>query len=153
MKAMAIRDFGGPEALELMDLAVPEPGPGEVRVRMAWACVNPADWKSRAGWLRALPIYKPRFPLVIGLDGSGWVDKLGPGVSGPAPGTPVFGRSQHSTGAWGTYAEYTVTTVDAVARCPPGWTWPTRPRSPPRRWRRGTAFSTLAACNRARPCW
>lgn len=120
MKAMAIRSFGGPEALELMDLEVPEPGPGEVRVRMAWASVNPADWKSRTGWLQALPIYKPRFPLVIGLDGAGWVDALGPGVAGPAPGTPVFVRSQHSTGAWGTYAEYAVTTADAVAAVPPG---------------------------------
>jgi NADPH2:quinone reductase len=120
MKAIAFETFGGPEQLQFLDLPAPEPGPGEVRVRMAWASVNPADWKSRAGWLQILPIYKPTFPLVPGLDGAGIIEKLGPGVSGPPPGTRVFVRSHHSAGKWGTYAEFAVTTADYVAEVPAG---------------------------------
>ena len=120
MKAIAFEKFGGPEQLLFLDLPKPEPGPGEVQVRMAWASVNPADWKSRAGWLQTLPIYKPTFPLVLGLDGAGTIEKVGPGVTGLAPGTRVFVRSHHSAGKWGTYAEFTVTTADYVTPVPEG---------------------------------
>lgn len=120
MKAIAIEQFGGPEVLRLVDLPRPEPGPDQVLVRMAFASVNPADWKSRTGWLKPLPWFAYSFPLVMGFDGSGVIEQLGPGVIGFTPGDRVFVRSQHGNGKWGTYAEYAVAGADSVAIVPDG---------------------------------
>ena len=51
MKAVVVRRFGGPEVLELADVAVPEPAQGQVRIRVQAAAVNPVDIATRAGWL------------------------------------------------------------------------------------------------------
>ncbi len=120
MRAIAIEQFGGPDVLRLVDLAPRAPGPGEVLVRMAFASVNPADWKSREGWLKPLPYFAYSFPLVLGFDGSGVIEQVGRGVAGFKPGDRVFVRSQHGNGKWGTYAEFAVTGGDSVAHVPDG---------------------------------
>ncbi len=105
MQAVAVRAFHSPP--ELMELEPPRPGPGEVRVRMAAAGVNPLDWKVSDG------IYdgerKHRFPLVLGVDGAGWVESCGPGVSRFGVGDPIFGQFLHDPVGDGTFAELAIT--------------------------------------------
>jgi NADPH:quinone reductase-like Zn-dependent oxidoreductase len=87
MRAAVYDRHGGPEVIALRDMPLPEPGPGEVRIRLAAAGVSPIDWKLRAGQLAAhfaLP-----FPKTPGRDGAGVVEAVGPGVAGLPPGTPV----------------------------------------------------------------
>ncbi len=83
MKAVLIHEDGGPEVLRYEDVPDPEPGPGEVLVRMRFASLNHLDVWTRKG-LPSVP--KPR---ILGADGSGVVDALGPGVEGLDPGQPV----------------------------------------------------------------
>jgi len=83
VKAVLIHEDGGPEVLRYEDVPDPEPGPGEVLVRMRFASLNHLDVWTRKG-LPSVP--KPR---ILGADGSGVVDALGPGVEGLDPGQPV----------------------------------------------------------------
>ena len=85
MRAVVMRARGGPEVLEVADLPVPEPGPKEVRVRLKAAALNHLDVWVRKG------VASPKLPLphVLGADGSGVVDAVGPGVEGFAPGDEV----------------------------------------------------------------
>ena len=85
MRAVVMRARGGPEVLEVADLPVPEPGPKEVRVRLKAAALNHLDVWVRKGV--ASP--KLHLPHVLGADGSGVVDAVGPGVEGFAPGDEV----------------------------------------------------------------
>ncbi|MBS0322435.1 MAG: NADP-dependent oxidoreductase [Proteobacteria bacterium] len=113
---MIIEETGGPEVLKMAEVATPEPGPGQVRVRIACAGVNPADWKNRQGMLA---MYRPYvFPYVIGFDAAGLVDKLGPGVTGLAVGDRVFTPTNHGQGGWGSYAECAIADADRVAKMP-----------------------------------
>jgi NADPH2:quinone reductase len=73
MRAIVYSRSGGPEVLRLVDRDVPEPGPGEVRVRIAVSGVNPTDWKSRSGT-------DPDGDQVPDQDGAGVVDAVGDGV-------------------------------------------------------------------------
>jgi NADPH:quinone reductase len=116
MRAMVIDRFGGPEVLRLAEVARPAPGPGEVLVKVAYAGVNPADWKCREGWLAQF--FQYRFPFVLGFDLAGRVEQVGAGVSGLAPGDRVVGYSKQGLGEWGSYAEYVVAMADGVARLP-----------------------------------
>lgn len=118
MFAMIINETGGPEVLQYGEIETPEPGPGEVRVRVAYAGVNPADWKNRQGMLAAFRPYV--FPYIIGFDAAGVVDKLGEAVSGFAVGDRVFTPTNHGQGGQGSYAEYTIASVDRVALVPDG---------------------------------
>jgi NADPH:quinone reductase-like Zn-dependent oxidoreductase len=83
VKAILIREDGGPEVLLYEDVPDPEPGPGEVLVRMRFASLNHLDVWTRRG-LPSVP--KPR---ILGADGSGVVEALGEGVEGFAPGDAV----------------------------------------------------------------
>ena len=83
MKAILIHEDGGPEVLRYEDVPDPEPGPGEVLVRMRFASLNHLDVWTRKG-LPSVP--KPR---ILGADGSGVVEALGEGVEGFAPGDAV----------------------------------------------------------------
>jgi len=77
MTAMVLREHGGPEVLQLEQLAVPEPGPGEVRVRVHAVALNHLDvWTRRGG-----PAFKVEFPHRLGADIAGVVDALGAGAS------------------------------------------------------------------------
>ncbi len=93
-----LHEHGGPEALKLETRPLPEPGPGELRVRMGAIALNHLDLWVRRG----IPGVRFPLPLIPGSDGAGCVDALGPGVSGPTPGTEVFvlpglscGRCRH----------------------------------------------------------
>jgi len=100
MHAIQVEDYGGPEVLKYGETAVPQPGEGQVLVRLQAAGVNPADWKFRAGYMKQfMPLTMPWTP---GLDGSGVVDALGSGVSMLRQGQAVFGPIN------GSYAEYAV---------------------------------------------
>lgn len=109
IKAVRIHAFGGPEALCFEDVLPPEPGPGEVLVRVHAAGVNPMDWKVREGQFEALPL-----PRTLGTDFSGVVEDLGPGVTEFFVGQPVFGRA----GSGGAFAELTVAPVANLAPKP-----------------------------------
>lgn len=113
MKAMVIREFGGPEKLELADMPVPTPGPGEVLVRLRAASVNPVDYKIRrsGAWAR-VPM-----PAIVGYDAAGVVEALGPGVTSLAPGDEVF-YCARIFGRQGTSAEYHVEDAQIVAKKP-----------------------------------
>jgi NADPH:quinone reductase-like Zn-dependent oxidoreductase len=86
MRAIRIHEHGGPEALRVEELPRPEPGPGEVRVRLEAMALNHLDLWVRRG----IPGVRFPLPLIPGCDGSGRIDALGDGVAGPLPGTRVF---------------------------------------------------------------
>ncbi|MBM0128012.1 NADP-dependent oxidoreductase [Pimelobacter simplex] len=113
---MIMNETGGPEVLQYGEIATPEPGPGEVRVRVAYAGVNPADWKNRQGMLAAFRPYV--FPYVLGFDAAGVIDAIGEGVTGFAIGDRVVTPTNHGQGGQGSYAEYVVAAVDRVAVMP-----------------------------------
>ena len=114
MKAVTFSEYGGPEVLHVADVDAPRPGPGQVRVAVRAAGVNPIDWKARSGILReVMPL---QFPVVDGREAAGVVDEVGPDVSGVAPGDEVFGFS-----VGGAAAEEAV--LDDYARKPPGLSW------------------------------
>ncbi len=84
MRAAVFAEFGGPDVVEIRNVAVPEPGPGEVRVKVAAAAMNHLDLWVRRG----LPIETP-MPHIGGSDIAGTVDAVGPGVEGIEPGIRV----------------------------------------------------------------
>ncbi|MGW1373255.1 NADP-dependent oxidoreductase [Streptomyces sp. NPDC002446] len=110
MQAIIYNEFGGADVLTFGQTDKPEPGPGEVRVRVVAVGVNPLDYKRRYGWVEQH--YPTTFPAVPGLEFAGVVDALGPDVEGTADrgagdslavGDEVFGWTR--TGA---YAEYAI---------------------------------------------
>jgi NADPH2:quinone reductase len=82
LKAIQIQRHGGPEVLELTDLPRPEPGPGEVCIRLEAIGVNYIDTYQRSGQ------YKVALPFVPGSEGAGVVEAVGEEVSGVAPVRP-----------------------------------------------------------------
>ena len=116
MFAVIIEETGGPEVLRYGEIATPEPGPDDIRVRIAYAGVNPADWKNRQGMLAAFRPYS--FPYIIGFDAAGVVDTVGANVSGFAPGDRVFTPTNHGQGGQGSYAEFAIASADRVAHIP-----------------------------------
>lgn len=118
MRAIAIDGFGGPEVMRLAELPAPQPAPGEVLVRIAFAGVNPADWKLREGWLNRFEWFRPTFPFVLGYDGAGTVEAVGDGVTGLARGDRVAVKSEQSLGRWGTFAEFMCVQAELVGRVP-----------------------------------
>ncbi len=102
MRAITYTRNGGPEVLELTDRPVPDPGPGEVLVRLAVAGVNPTDWKSRTN---TSPGPGGQVP---GQDGAGTVEAVGRGVDPAVTGQRVWVWEAAWQRPWGTAAEYTV---------------------------------------------
>jgi NADPH:quinone reductase-like Zn-dependent oxidoreductase len=113
MKAIVVHEYGGPEVLKFEDYPDPIPGAGEVLVRVAAASVNPIDYKRRAGLTK--DFYPMTFPGLIGVDVSGTVSKLGPGVEGFSVGDQVFAMADN------TYAELCVIKADVLAKVPKGF--------------------------------
>src|SRR3954452_3389982 len=91
MRAVVIRRFGGPDALEVLDVPVPEPRRGQVRVRVQAAAVNPVDIATRAGSLAEHRLMAPNGQTGIGWDLAGVIDAVGPEVRGYDVGDPVVG--------------------------------------------------------------
>jgi NADPH:quinone reductase-like Zn-dependent oxidoreductase len=88
MKAIVIHGYGSPEVLQYEDCQDPVPGPGEVLVKVAASSVNPFDFKVRSG---AMKDFVPlTFPAILGIDVSGTVESVGPGVTTFGPGDKVF---------------------------------------------------------------
>jgi NADPH2:quinone reductase len=113
MRAMVINGFGGPEVLQPEDIPMPVPKPGEVLIRVAYASVNPADWKCREGWLAQFFDYK--FPFVVGFDAAGVIAGIGDGVTEYKIGDRVVTSSNQGLGENGSYAEYLTVATDRVA--------------------------------------
>src|SRR5580704_16902412 len=112
MKAIVVHEYGGPEVLKFEVYPDPIPGPGEVLVRVAAASVNPLDLKRRAGLTN--DYYPIKFPGLIGVDMSGTVLKLGPGVEEFSIGDRVFAMADN------TYAELCVAKAAILAKVPDG---------------------------------
>lgn len=102
MRAAFIEQYGSNDVVQVGDLPLPKPRPGQIRVAMRAASINPIDFKTRDGDLkRMIPL---DFPIVLGSDGAGIVDALGDGVTKFAIGDEVFFRCSKT--ATGTFADY-----------------------------------------------
>ncbi|MFC9329088.1 NADP-dependent oxidoreductase [Kitasatospora sp. NPDC057015] len=121
MKAIAIRQYGGPEVVEYTDLPDPKVGPDSVLVQVRAAGVNPVDWKLREGWLDG--ILDAHFPLVMGWDVAGVVRAVGGAVTEFAPGDEVIGYVRKDAAEHGTYAELVSAPVRTLARKPAALDW------------------------------
>jgi NADPH:quinone reductase-like Zn-dependent oxidoreductase len=118
MKALRFHQFGGPEVLQFdEDAPVPEPGEGEIQVRVSGAGINPVDWKLREGHLQAY--FPVDLPATVAWEFSGTVSKLGPGVTQFQIGDEVYGHSHY-----GTVAEYTIAPAEGIALKPFGMDLP-----------------------------
>lgn len=116
MKAVMVREFGGPEALSFMDVADPVPGPGEVCIEVKACTVNPTDTMRRSGasaWHRV----RPAGAFALGMEAAGIIREIGAGVElqvGDAVMAVVF-----PSGEYGAYAERIVVPAEQVALIPP----------------------------------
>ncbi|MEU4604074.1 NADP-dependent oxidoreductase [Kribbella sp. NPDC023972] len=113
MQAVVFEEFGGPEVLRTEDVAEPHAGPGEVRVRVRAAGVNPLDFKIRRGWMQGF--IDVTFPATPGIEVAGVVDEVGEGA-GFAIGDEVVGWA-----TTGSYAEHAL--VGNVVPKPAGVAW------------------------------
>ena len=109
MKAIQITEVGGPEKLILVDIYRPEPGAGEVLVKIEAAGLNFIDTYQRAG------LYPIELPYVLGMEGAGTVETVGPNVTGFSPGDTVA----YAVTA-GSYAEFNVVPAALLIRVPDG---------------------------------
>ena len=109
MKAIQISEAGGPDVLKLVELPIPEPGPGQVLLRVEATGVNFVEVYFRKG------IYKAAFPLIPGSEAAGTIEELGPGVTGFAAGDAVV-----STSVMGSYAEYALVPAAQLVKVPAG---------------------------------
>ncbi len=114
MRAIAEDEFNGPTSLQ--DLPVPEIGADEVLIRVRAAGVNPFDWKVADGALK--DEMEHRFPLILGFDAAGVVERVGADVTGFAEGDGVYGYLSKPVIGGGTYAEYVSAPATIVAKKP-----------------------------------
>ncbi|HEX6395660.1 MAG TPA: NADP-dependent oxidoreductase [Acidimicrobiales bacterium] len=117
MRAVTVREYGGTPAVA--EVPTPEPGPGQILIRLRAAGMNPMDlWLASGAW-KPMPA---TFPMVLGADGAGVVERLGEGTSRYSVRDYVFGQFLIAPlGSAGTYAEYVAVSEDApLARVPSG---------------------------------
>jgi NADPH2:quinone reductase len=107
MKAIQFHSTGGPEVLQLADLPIPEPGPGQILMRIEAIGVNFIEIYFRKG------VYKAALPMIPGSEAAGTVEELGPGVTGFAAGDAVV-----STSVIGSYAEYALVPAAQLVKIP-----------------------------------
>jgi NADPH:quinone reductase-like Zn-dependent oxidoreductase len=113
MRALQFRTYGGPEVLEWAEAPDPHAGPGQIRIAVRAASVNPIDWKTISGVMAGgKPMEGAGY---LGYDAAGVVDEVGDGVTGVSVGDDVFGRGRN------TQAEYTV--LDSWVAKPPSIDW------------------------------
>jgi NADPH2:quinone reductase len=109
MKAIQIHQTGGPEVLKLAELPIPQPGAGQVLIRVEAIGVNFVEVYFRKG------VYKSSLPLVPGSEAAGTVEELGPGVTGFKDGDAVV-----SVSVLGSYAEYALVAAASLIKIPSG---------------------------------
>jgi len=107
MKAIQMHETGGPEVLQPVELPIPEPGPGQVLIRVEAVGVNFIEIYFRKG------VYKSTLPLTPGAEAAGTVEKLGPGVTGFKAGDLVA-----SVSVQGSYAEYALVPAAQLVKVP-----------------------------------
>src|SRR6201987_5386566 len=117
MRAIIVTEYGATPAMA--EMPTPEPGPGQILLRLRAAGMNPMDRLLASGDWRPMPA---TFPMVLGADGGGVIEKLGEGTSRFSVGDDLFGQLFIAPlGSAGTYAEYVAVTEDApLARVPAG---------------------------------
>ncbi|WP_018156782.1 NADP-dependent oxidoreductase [Demetria terragena] len=116
MRAISYDTFGDNDVLHVTDQPVPKVGPGEVRIRVTGAAVNPVDWKLMAGGLDAL--MDASFPVIPGWDVAGVVDAVGPDTPEFVEGDRVAAYARKQIVSAGTFAEYVTVMADAAAAVP-----------------------------------
>jgi NADPH2:quinone reductase len=109
MKAIQICETGGPEVLTLAELPIPQPGPGQVLIRVEAVGVNFIEVYFRKG------VYKASLPMTLGSEAAGTVEELGPGVTGFEAGDAVA-----SVAVLGSYAEYALANAAQLVKVPDG---------------------------------
>ncbi len=109
MKAIRVHQFGGPEVLKYDEVATPAPGAGEARVKLEASGLNFVDIYQRTG------AYKAALPFVLGQEGAGTVDSVGPGVTDVKVGDRVAYSS-----VMGAYAEYAIVPAARLIKVPEG---------------------------------
>ncbi|HEY0513327.1 MAG TPA: NAD(P)-dependent alcohol dehydrogenase [Thermoanaerobaculia bacterium] len=116
MRAVAIDGYGGSDRLQVREVPEPvEPGPGQVRLRVRAAGINPVDWKLRRGSLRL--VMPAKFPLILGHDVAGEVEAIGPEVTRFQPGDAVYGGLDLRP-LGGGYAELALARESSLAAMP-----------------------------------
>ena len=115
MKAIRVHQFGGPEVLQLEEIATPQPGPGQVLVRLRAIGVNPVETYQRSGSNPKLAL-----PWTPGMDAAGVIESVGEGVENVRPGDRVY-TSDTLTGA---YAEFALCAPNQVHRLPANLSFP-----------------------------
>jgi NADPH2:quinone reductase len=118
MRSIIYSEPGKADVLRLIERDVPEPGPGEVRVRVVVSGVNPTDWKTRSGNSRVATAVADE--MTPNQDGAGVIDAVGPGVDGPVAGDRVWVFLAAHGRASGTAQEFTVVPAANVVRLPEG---------------------------------
>ena len=116
MRAAVVRKIGGPEAVEVVEVPLPEPGPFEVRIKVAAAALNPADAAVWGGFFGPLEGVEH---TGLGLDAAGIIDAVGPGVL-LRTGTPVIAFDAPVVRPTKAQAEYLVTDLNSLAPAPEG---------------------------------
>ena len=117
VRAIAVREWGGRDEMRLVDVDPPPVAPDGVLVRVRAAGVNPVDTKIRAGAMaRSFPYH---FPVLLGWDPAGVVERVGPAVTWFRPGDQVYGYVRRHHLQFGTYAEYTTAPEGFFAHMPP----------------------------------
>jgi NADPH:quinone reductase-like Zn-dependent oxidoreductase len=118
MRAVAVNEWGGREKLELVDVDPPPVARDGVLVRIRAAGVNPVDWKMRQGGLAKEFPYQ--YPVILGWDAAGVVEKVGAAVTWFKPGDEVYGYCRRHHLQYGTYAELISAPEGFFAHKPPG---------------------------------
>ncbi|MFM8630641.1 MAG: alcohol dehydrogenase catalytic domain-containing protein, partial [Betaproteobacteria bacterium] len=108
VKAVQLTSFGGPEVMKLVDVTVGDPGPGQARVRHHAIGLNFIDIYQRSG------VYPNALPAVLGMEGAGVVEAVGPGVSHIKPGD----RVAYANNPMGAYAESRVMPAWVLVKIP-----------------------------------
>ncbi|TGE08103.1 NADP-dependent oxidoreductase [Hymenobacter fodinae] len=115
MKAVRIHAFGGPEVLEIEEVARPVPAADEILIKVYASGVNPADWVVREGGNDVLRPYLT-LPMTLGWDAAGIVEEVGSAVTGFQKGDAVFGEPSFPSA--GSYAEYCAAKANQFAHKP-----------------------------------
>jgi NADPH:quinone reductase-like Zn-dependent oxidoreductase len=122
MKAVQYSEYGSPEVLHVVEVDEPHAGHGRVRIAVRAAGVNPSDWKRLAGQYREFE--EVIFPSGLGVEASGIVDEVGPGVPNVSVGDAIFGHGEDTMAQYAVLTHWASKPDDVVRSC---W-WPSSDR-------------------------